>query len=139
MNAFSSALLPGAIAGLVTIFTSWLWMGVIFHPYQARTPETWRPEGNLSYLLSSAIHFLACIAIATLLQLVVAGGSGFFGQGVLGALRFGALIWMALAAPLAIDAGVFIKLHPWVVVGQLLDWLTTSLVACAITALWNGR
>jgi hypothetical protein len=45
---------------------------------------------------------------------------------------------MVIAAPLAIDAAVFINLHPLVVVGQVLDWLTTSVLACAITACWTG-
>lgn len=138
-GAFRAALLPGAIAGVICIFTSWLWMGVIFHRYQALTPGSWRTENNFSYALSSAIHLLAALAIATLFLLVVAtGNSGFFGAGIVGALRFGALIWLAIAAPLAIDAGIFVRLHPLVVVGQLLDWLTTSLVACAITAGWIG-
>jgi hypothetical protein len=114
-------------------------MGLIFHRYQARTPESWRRENNLSYGLSSAIHIFACIVAAVLFRLVVADGNLFFGAGVLGALRFGALLWMAMAAPLAIDAGVFVRLHPWVVVGQLIDWLTTSLLACVVTAVWSGR
>jgi hypothetical protein len=140
LHAFRDALLPGVIAAFVCIFTSWLWMGVIFHRYQALTPNSWRTENNVSYALSSAIHLLAALAIATLFLLVVATGkSGFFGTGILGGLRFGALVWLAIAAPLAIDAGVFIRLHPLVVVGQLLDWLTTSLLACAITAAWTGN
>ena len=139
MYAFQTALLPGVIAGLLCIFTSWLWMGVIFHRFQKRTPDSWRIENNLSYILSSAIHVLACIAIATLYRLVSPGSDAFFVPGIVGAMRFGALIWMAIAAPLAIDAGVFVKLHPWVIVGQLLDWLTTSLVACVITAIWIAR
>ncbi|HEY2800200.1 MAG TPA: hypothetical protein VGI85_06375 [Chthoniobacterales bacterium] len=139
MSLLRAAVLPGAVAGLICIFTSWLWMGLIFHRYQARTPESWRRENNLSYGLSSAIHIFACIVAAVLFRLVVADGNLFFGAGVLGALRFGALLWMAMAAPLAIDAGVFVRLHPWVVVGQLIDWLTTSLLACVVTAVWSGR
>jgi hypothetical protein len=136
MKTLTMALVPGAIAGVVSIFTSWLWMGVIFHRFQIRTPNTWRPENNRSYALSSAIHFAACIAIATLFLLVVQNG-GVFAGGMPGALRFGALIWMAVAAPLAIEAAVFVNLHPWVVVGQVVDWLTTCTLACAIAAWWT--
>ena len=131
-------LIPGAIAGIISIFTSWLWMGVIFHRFQARTPNTWRPEGPRSYALSSAIHFLACIAIATLFVLVVRSQAGVFAGGIHGALHFAVLIWVAIGAPLAIEAAIFINLHPWVVVGQVVDWLTTSILACAITAWWLG-
>jgi hypothetical protein len=138
LTAFRSALAPGLIAGVVTIFTSWLWMGVIFHRYQRLTPDTWRLENNFSYLLSSVIHFFACVFLATLFRLTASGGSGFFAMGMEGALRFGALVWMAIAAPLAIDAAIYIKLDSRVVVGQLLDWLTTSLIACFLTAWWTG-
>lgn len=137
MKTLQMALAPGAIAGLVSIFTSWLWMGVVFHRFQMRTPNTWRPENNRSYALSSAIHFAACIAIATLFLLVARTG-GVFADGLQGALRFAAVLWMAVAAPLAIEAAVFVNLHPWVVVGQVVDWLTTCALACAIAAWWRG-
>lgn len=131
-------LVPGAIAGVISIFTSWLWMAVVFHRFQERTPNSWRPENNRSYALSAAIHFVACIAIATLFVLVVRTHGGVFADGIHGALRFAALSWIAIAAPFAIEAAIFINLHPWVVVGQVLDWLTTSILACAITAWWLG-
>jgi hypothetical protein len=37
-----------------------------------------------------------------------------------------------------IDAAVFINLHPWVVLCQVIDSLTTSFLAYAITAWWRG-
>jgi hypothetical protein len=137
MNTLQLALAPGAIAGIVSIFTSWIWMGVVFHRFQKITPNTWRLENNRSYTLSSAIHFLTCIAIATLFLLVARMG-GVFAGGFGGALRFAAVSWMALAAPVVIDAAVFVNLHPWVVVGQVVDSLTTSVLACTITAWWRG-
>ncbi len=138
MKTLEMAFVPGAIAGVLTIFTSWLWMGVIFHRFQKLTPATWRAENNVSYALSAAIHFVACIALATLFLLVALLPGNIFAGGLQGAFRFGALIWMALAAPFAIEAAIFIRLHPWVVVGQLLDWLTTSLAACFMAAWWTG-
>ena len=137
MKTLQLALVPGAIAGIVSILTSWLWMGVVFHRFQKQTPNTWRPENNRSYALSSAIHFLTCIAIATVF-LFVARMGGVFAGGFPGAFRFAAVTWMALAAPVVIDAAVFINLHPWVVLGQVVDSLTTSLLACTITAWWRG-
>jgi hypothetical protein len=130
-------LVPGAIAGVISVFTSWLWMGMIFHRFQKRTPQTWRAEGNGSYAMSAAIHFAACIAIATVFLFVARMPGNLFAGGIHGALRFGALIWMAVAAPFAIEAAIFINLHPWVVVGQVLDWLTTSVLACTIAAWWT--
>lgn len=137
MKTLQLALAPGAVAGLLSIFTGWLWMGVVFHRFQRLTPNTWRPENNRNYTLSSAISFLTCIAIATVFLLVARMG-GVFAGGLPGALRFAAVAWMALAAPMLVNAAVFINLHPWVVVGQVVNALTTSVLACAITAWWRG-
>ena len=137
MNTLQLALIPGAIAGLLAIFTAWFWMGFVFHRFQALTPNTWRPENNRSYMLSSTITFLSCIAIATVFLLVARTG-GVFAGGCVGALRFAAVCWMALSAPLIVDAAIFINLHPWCVVGQVVNALTTSVLACTITAWWRG-
>ena len=45
MNTLRAAIVPGLIAGVVSLFTSWFWMGLVFHRYQRATPETWGPEG----------------------------------------------------------------------------------------------
>ena len=137
MKTLQFALVPGAIAGLLSIFTSWFWMGFVFHRYQRLTPNTWRPENNRSYMISSVITFLSCIAIATVFLLVARMG-GVFAGGLPGALRFAAVVWMAWSAPLIVNAAVFINLHPWFVVGQTVNALTTSLVACSVTACWRG-
>jgi hypothetical protein len=137
MKTLQLALVPGAIAGIVSIFTSWLWLGVVFHRFQRQTPNTWRPENNRSYALSSTITFLASIAIATVFLLVARMG-GVFAGGFPGAFRFAAVSWMALAAPVIINAAVFVNLHPWFVLGQVVNSLTTSVLACTITAWWRG-
>lgn len=137
MKTLQLALLPGAIAGILSIFTSWLWMGLVFHRFQRQTPNTWRLENNRSYTLSSAIQFLSCIAIATVFLLVARMG-GVFAGGLPGAFRFAAVTWIALSAPGLIDAAIFINLHPMVVLGQVINSLTTSLLACTMTAWWRG-
>ena len=137
MKTLQFALAPGAIAGIVAIFTSWFWLGFVFHRYQSLTPNTWRPENNRSYMLSPTITFLSCIAIATVFLLVARMG-GVFAGGCVGALRFAAICWMALSAPLIVNAAVFINLHPWFVVGQVVNALTNSVLACALTAWWRG-
>src|SRR6478609_10348828 len=103
MKTLQLALAPGAVAGIIAIFTSWLWMGVVFHRYQRLTPNTWRPENNRSYMISSLITFLSCLAIATVFLLVARMG-GVFAGGCVGALRFAAVAWMALTAPIVINA-----------------------------------
>jgi hypothetical protein len=63
---------------------------------------------------------------------------GVFAGGLPGALRFAAVCWIALSAPEIVNAAVFINLHPWFVVGQVVNALTTSVLACGITACWRG-
>jgi len=137
MKTLQLALAPGAVAGIVALFMSWFWMGFVFHRFQKLTPNTWRPENNRSYMLSSMITFLSCIGIATVFLLVARMG-GVFAGGLPGALRFAAVVWMAWSAPLIVEAAVFINLHPWFVVSQVVNALTTSLIACGITACWRG-
>ena len=79
MKTLQLALAPGAIAGILAILTSWFWMGFVFHRFQRLTPNTWRPENNRSYTLSSMITFLSCIAIATVFLLVAREGGVFAG------------------------------------------------------------
>jgi hypothetical protein len=78
MSTLRIAFIPGLIAGVVSVFISWLWMGVIFHRYQRETPETWRPEGSRSYIAASLLHVLAAIGIACLFTLVVRFKVGIF-------------------------------------------------------------
>jgi hypothetical protein len=137
MKTLQLALAPGAVAGIIAMFTSWFWIGFVFHRYQRLTPNTWRPENSRSYALSSAITFLSCIAIATVFLLVARMG-GVFAGGLPGALRFAAVAWMAWSAPLIVNAAVFITLHPWFVVGQVVNALTTSVLASGITGWWRG-
>ena len=139
MNTLRAALPPGIIAGLLSILASWFWMAVVFHRYQRSTPETWRPETAGNYILSSIIRLCSAIAIAVLYVLVARFHVAVFSDGIAGALRFAAAIWIALAAPVIIESAIYVRLHSMVVLGQAIDRLTTTLLACATTALWMGR
>ena len=136
MNTLRAALAPGLIAGIISIFTSWLWMGVIFHRYQKATPVTWRPEGGRSYFLASVLHLFAALAMACLFTLIVRFNVGVFGTGISGSAWFAICIWGAISVPVILESAVFISIHPLVILGQLLDWLTTSTLACVITGWW---
>lgn len=139
MNTLRTALIPGIIAGVISIFTSWLWMGVIFHRYQRETPNTWRPEGPRCYMAASLLRILAVFGIACLFTLIARFNVGIFASGVCGSVYFAICIWGAISLPLILESALFINLHPLVVLGELLDWLTTSLVASVITGWWLGR
>jgi len=136
MDILRAAFVPGLIAGIISVFASWLWMGVVFHRYQRVTPEIWRAEGPRNYALSSIVRVLSAIAIAVLYVLVARFHVGLFADGLAGAFRFAAAIWIALAAPVAIESAIYIRMHSMVVLGQVIDWLTTSILTCVITGWW---
>jgi hypothetical protein len=136
---FSQALLPGLIAGVLSIFTSWLWMGAIFHPFQKLTPQTWRRETGLSHAFSSVLHLLAAVGIALLFLIVAAGPSSFFSSGMGGAAQFALACWAVFALPIILGDAIYLNLHPLVILGKLLDWLSVSLLATVITAWWRSR
>ena len=136
MHTIRDALVPGLIAGVLSIFTSWLWMGLIFHRFQRETPETWRPEGPRSYAGASLLHMLAAIGVACLLTLMVRFNVAVFTTGYSGSFCFALCVWGALALPILLESALFIRLHRLVVVGQLLDWFTTILLATLATAWW---
>ena len=136
MNSLRAALLPGFIAGVISIFTSWLLMGGIFHRFQRETPQTWRPEGPRSYTLSSLLHIFGAIGIACLFVIVLRFNVAVFARGLGGSVLFAISLWGALALPMILESALFIRIHPLVVLGRILDWLTTSLLAAVITGWW---
>jgi hypothetical protein len=136
VNMLRAAVFPGVIAGVVSIFASWLWMAVIFHRYQRETPNTWRQEGTRSYVAASLLHVFAAIGVASLVTLVVRFHVASFGEGIVGNLRFALCVWAAIGFPIILESAVFVRLHPFVVLGQLLDWLTLSILTCLITGWW---
>jgi hypothetical protein len=136
---FSQVLVPGLIAGVLSVFTSWLWMGSVFHRFQKVTPQTWRPETGLSHAVSSGLHILAAVGIAVLFTIVARDQGSVFAADVTGGIRFALACWCVFALPIVLGAAIYINLHPLVVLGQLLDWLSTSLLATAITAWWQHR
>jgi len=127
-------LLVAALAGgIVSVFTSWLVVGVIFHRFQARTPATWRPhEGGAQYAMSSGLTIVAALVIATTFSLTGALALGH-GSWIVAGVAFGTLVWAALALPIILDIALYVNLHRGFVVGLLLNWLVVCLI-CATAA-----
>ena len=136
MNTLRAALVPGMIAGVVSVFTSWILMGGIFHRFQRETPQTWRPEGAASYTFASLLHIFAAVAMACLFTLMVRFNVGIFSGGLRGSFLFASCLWGAVALPMVVESALFVRIHRLVVVGRLLDWLVTAMLACVITGWW---
>ena len=121
-------LLATLISGVGGIFTSWLITGMIFHPFQARTPQTWRAqEGGVQYAAASGLTVL-CALVITVLFAATGGLHGVVGP-ITNGVYFGFLCWCALALPVTLSSAVFINIDKGVVIGLLLDWLTVCLLA----------
>jgi len=131
-------LLAGLGAGIIGIAASWLLTGVLFHPFQARTPETWRrEEGAAQYAASSGLTLFAALAVSVLVALT-GGAHLFVGHAVDGAV-LGALCWGAIALPVLLSMGLFVNVHRGVITGLLTEWLITSTVAGAACGWMLGR
>ena len=136
MNTLRAAIVPGLIAGTISIFTSWLFMGGLFHQYQKETPQTWRPEGAVSYTLASLLHVFSAVAISCLFTFVLRFNAGIFASGLVGSVLFAICIWGATILPFILESALFVRMHRLVSVGRLLDTLVTALLACVITGWW---
>ncbi len=97
------------------------------------------PGGSRSCITASLLHILGAIGIACLFTLVVRFKVGIFAVGLQGSFYFAICIWGALALPILLESALFVRLHHFVVVGRLLDWLTTSVLACIIIWWWLGK
>ena len=134
----SKLLLAGIGAGVISIFTSWLITGVLFHRFQRTTPATWREEGPLQYALSSVLAVVGGIGMALLFA--ATGGvssiwaSSWAARGVL----FGFLVWVATALPMLLTTATFVNLHRGVVTGLLLDALA-ALVLIGFACAWASN
>jgi hypothetical protein len=140
MTTVGRILLAGIAAGVAGVFTSWLITGVVFHPFQRRTPATWRAgEGGLHYAAASGLTVLASLVISAFFA--ATGGLHLPGttSGLVNGLAFGALCWSALALPVLLSIAIFINLHRAMVVGLLLDWLVVSLLAGGVAGWLAAR
>jgi hypothetical protein len=57
MSAFHF-ILSSVCIGIINTSVEWLFIGFLFHKYQALTPQTWRPENYKSYTYSSLLSLL---------------------------------------------------------------------------------
>jgi hypothetical protein len=117
----------GAIAGLVLSSTaSFLITGRLFHPYQKKTPATWRPESWRQHLTAMLLQAVAGAGLGGLFALC---GAPLVG---LRLFALGALVWMVLIACILIQA-LYVNWHRGFVIGLVLDWtvfIAGVLLAC---------
>jgi hypothetical protein len=133
--SITHAALGGLAGGVVSVFTSWLITGTLFHRFQSATPATWRPEGPKQYALASALNLFTGMTLGVLFG-TTGGVSGLTGSHWwLQGLVFGCLCWASLPLPMQLTGALFVNFHRGFVVGSLLDLLATCVLA-GLGAAW---
>lgn len=131
-------LAAGVIAGIAANATGYLITGRIFHPYQVKTPGTWRAtESWTHYQYAALIRIAACIGVAfvcAFLGAPLAPGTNALSRGI----AFGSIIWSVTILPLLLEAALFVNWHRGFVVGLLLDWLVVCVLASVAAAVVLG-
>jgi hypothetical protein len=121
----------GAISGLVlSVTASFLITGRLFHPYQKRTPGTWRAESWRSHAFAMLLQTIAGTGVGWIFALVGAPSVG------LRLFEVAAAVWMVVIACILIQA-LYVNWHAGFVLGLVLDWsvfVAGVLLACAYFA-----
>jgi hypothetical protein len=129
----------GVIAGIVANATGYLITGRLFHPYQAKTPNTWRQtESWTHYQYATAVRIAACIGIGFLYAAVGTAFPAFAAHAISRGVSFGSILWAVTVLPLVLEAALFVNWHRGFVVGLLLDWLVVCVLASVSAAVVVG-
>lgn len=115
------------VAGVATSFTDWYFMGVLFHDKYLAHPEVWRFLGpgkqeRLAVALSTLVGLFSCAAFIHICR-----HFGMLGWHATIALALGA--WLAVAVPLIVTNGFFMKIHPLNSLAMCLGWLARLLIS----------
>jgi hypothetical protein len=114
-------------AGLVSSFTDWLFMGVLFHDRYQKYPDTWWPRSGPNaergaILWSTLLGFITSAAVVALC--IYAGVTTMKGALIVAALA-------AAAGPLVttITNGMWIKIDPAVTAAHTAGYIVRFIIA----------
>ena len=115
-------------AGTLSMFTDWLFMGVLFHERYNRYPEVWWPGLRKKSADTRAIAISGALAYLTALAVVVLCGCAHAGS-VRRALLVAVLAWLAGPLVMQITNGFWIKNDPLITVAHSAGWLARFVLA----------
>lgn len=132
-------IIAGLTVGILANATGYLITGRLFHPYQAKTPHTWRQaESWTHYQYATAIRIAACIGIGLFYAAFAASFAGFGGSAIARGAGFGALLWAATILPLVLEVALFVNWHRGFILGLVMDWLVVCVLASVAAAVAVG-
>jgi hypothetical protein len=122
------------VAGIVSTFTDWLFMGMLFHDRYMKYPEVWRDgivggKDRTAVLYSCALDF---VAAAGFVAVCVLTGINTLWP----ALGLAIFAWIAGPLVMMITNGFFMKLDWAIVVAHSLGYLVRFLVAAVTVAVF---
>jgi hypothetical protein len=122
------------VAGIVSTFTDWLFMGVLFHDRYMHHPEVWREgivggKDRTTVIYSAALCFVAAAAFVLLCVLADIRTLG-------PAIGMAILAWIAGPLVITVTNGFFMKLD-WAVIGaHAAGYLARFLIAAIAVAIF---
>ena len=124
-------MLIGAVvaAGIVGVFSDWLFMGVLFHSAYNTHPEIWQPEvragkDKSGIIWASVLGFVMAAAVIALCALANVAN-------VWSGLGVAALVWIAGPLPILVINGFFIKIDPKITFAHSVGYLVRLSIAGA--------
>src|SRR5271157_1490255 len=118
----------GTISGLILSMTSsYLITGRLFHPYQKMTAATWRAESWRQHMFAVILQTIAGAGLGWAFSAAGAPAVGF------ALFELGMGFWLVLMACILIQA-LYVNWRAGFVVGLVLDWtvfIAGVLLACA--------
>jgi len=112
-------------AGVVSSFTDWYFMGVLFHDRYFRFPETWWPRKSdepMPIIYSCALGFITAAAVIALCALAGV-------DGIAGGLKVGFIAWLAGPLVHVVTTHIWIRIDAKVSAAHALGYLARFLVA----------
>jgi hypothetical protein len=129
---WSRFILVVLIASVVTSFSDWLFMGVLFHEKYKAAPEIWRSSAASNerrlILYSQLVGVLSCGAFVYLCAQTNA-------LTIPKSLAAAVIVWLAGPVVVIAQMVLWTKLHPLIGASQSLGWLVRFIVT-GLLAVW---
>jgi len=113
------------VAGILSSFTDWFFMGVLFHERYGRYPETWWPRQKaetMPILYSTALGFITSAAVIAICAM--AGVDGIWSG-----IKVAFLIWLAGSFVQVATTQIWIRIDPLVSLAHAAGYLARFLIA----------
>jgi|SRR5882757_3010250 len=123
--------------GFANTFIEWLFIGFLFHKFQALTPQTWRPEKYSSYTYSTLLSFLFG-ALFTFFYLKI-GSHYVLPHNLWSHLKLGLICFACFSFVSAINNAIYINYDKKFVIGILIASCLSYTSAAIIVSLFYWR